>query len=388
MVPGATIPQRKTRDERGLRCRKCNYDLAGLQHARCPECGTPTRAGRQFSDTIAEAPVGYLHRLAVVSVVLALAALGSTVSPLVGLVSLKIWPFAVGFLFACLWAGAVFVVTMPRQSAKLSPEVAASEWRRLRWFNRMCSLAWPMTFIGLGTWMSQVLAAVAAAAAVGAPTFTIPAWATVVLAASVLFLLVGLVGNVTLSVQVADLAEWANDTGLANRLRGSAWLLMFGVVAVLMGYRVAPNFGGFVALLGVIFGSLGGLSLLAGLGIFLFSCCQMATMSLWAVSNSRVSIERDQRMAEKMDREREFALRQRPNAPAPTIDESAFFEPPKPGGRPAPASAPISVPVSALAVDQPAPRGALPHGANELVIPARGPATPYELDESHQEPIR
>ena len=278
----------------GVLCTKCDYPLEGLfENSRCPECGTPIRRKRrpgvQARDNLTDAPVLYLQNLH--RAVLAMALLG-VANGLVQAGSIFIrHPVVAWMLFGCgaAWAAVVFIPTGRRPFQSEMRVNPAKEKLRVRQAARFSQLAWPMR----GLCMVAMLEAESRNAAA--------AGALRVAAGALQF--VGVLGFAPLCIWLAHLADWAQDTGLAGRLRVSAVLVGIGGVLLtlsLMALALA-NGTGFAAPLSIV----AGLALLAyegGLVVFVVSQLQFARMVGWAVRNARATIVRDQRVLERKAR--------------------------------------------------------------------------------------
>ena len=203
----------------GTLCPSCEYPLEGLPRGgRCPECGTPIRstkrAGVQARDNLTDAPIGYLGQLR--WAVTALAVFGISNGLLQGVSSgFHHQAVAVLLIGAGLgWAVAVHFACKHRPFLEGMRGNPARELARVRLAARLSQWAWPVQGVLLLAWLAAVKAT--------APTE--PALRTGMRLAQ----LVGMLGFAPLCLWLANLADWAQDTGLAGRLRVSAVLVGIG----------------------------------------------------------------------------------------------------------------------------------------------------------------
>jgi predicted Zn-ribbon and HTH transcriptional regulator len=277
-------------------CRRCGYNLKGLQRGcRCPECGFAAARGGvlQTRDNLLYAPLAYLKVLQAGAMLMALGVVGSGILAAANFVDLSgTFRNPVRLGTAAAWIAGVWILTAPRQVSDRTPVNPREEWKRLRWVNRGTQACW-------------LLGAVAAIAAARLAPIT-PAFRTTgphpMEVVAELLAVIGLFGLVPLAIQIADLAEWGADTGLASRLRGSAWgLMVFGafVHAGAYGPELLGPFAFFLLVPMLISGGLWMISLLA-LG---YSVLQLASMTRWAIINSDHLAARDQRLLERQERD-------------------------------------------------------------------------------------
>jgi hypothetical protein len=302
-----------------LYCRKCEYNVKGVRDGICPECGTPIQipGRRRFGDTMTDAPMGYLKTTAAACVTAALCALGATLALLVVVFAGQILAVGVAALLSIGWALAISIVVRPRETTRASTTELAAEWRRVRLINRITPWLWVLGSAGIGVMVWMLNAAFAAAAATGLPPSFSPALYATSIATSVVLLCASL-GLVPLCVQLADLADWGQNTGLSDRFRVCAWCLVFGAIAVPLASLMDGRLGRLQFLLSVV-KVLGGMALVFGVPLFLIGLVQLANMCTWAVSNSASAMERDRRLAERV-KLAEMESLQRAYAVPPPVD--------------------------------------------------------------------
>ena len=278
----------------GSRCPKCDYLLDGLlRGGKCPECGTPIRArpksAAQARDNLTDAPDDYLSRLRLAVTLLAVLGIANGLLQAVGyFTSPDLLPWILVGAGAG-WAVAVFLATGPRpfvEGMKINP---AAEMLRVRWAARISQCAWPAQ------------GALYTAMVLLEPNN--PRAAEQCRYAALVMQMVGMLGFVPLCLWLGNLADWAQHTGLAGRLR------ICGVLVGVGGVVFVPSIWAAFALTGRASGGVMGLialfSLLAyecGVVLFVVGLLQLAHMVLWAVTNARATLERDRRVMERKAR--------------------------------------------------------------------------------------
>lgn len=204
-------------------CDHCGYNLKGLSPGgKCPECGKPirrrsTKTSGFMSD---EAPTRFVRMLRngfiLTSAALVLALLGVFMGVLAPLVSI---------VAALLWVGGIYIITLPRPGrGDIRPDKVLDN-DRFRLIIRVVNLAWPASAL-----VSGLLAVVQSATGGGHPV--------IMDTLTVLGGLLGIAGWLSMiptSVYLAELAYWSSSESLANRLRGTAWILaVIGTITVLL----------------------------------------------------------------------------------------------------------------------------------------------------------
>lgn len=307
-------------------CPRCGYDLKGLRSGdRCPECGSPIIAGpsskfllnRGLRSSLTDASPDYLKRFALGSTLMMLAVAMAVLTPVLLIIAgaTKMWALLLLVVvpFAC-WPWGVWMVTAPREPGISEGVDHVVEWRRLRFWTRITQCAWPLAALAWWgvTWYQAALKAATAAtnaiamgtAPVGPAPTPPPAWLqTAFFSLGWPVWLTAFAGLPLLSLYLARIADWANDTELANRLLMSAWGIVAGPLLALVGWVVIPAFGPpGILFIGAMFGNLGLVLFIlcfGQMGLAIFQCWNVAR---WAVENNAESFARDQRVAERARR--------------------------------------------------------------------------------------
>jgi predicted Zn-ribbon and HTH transcriptional regulator len=285
-------------------CGKCGYALKGLRTGgHCPECGTAIKNIRsRKGDSLVEAPRAYLEELRLASSVMA-----GCVLALAVLVPILVWQVggqgAAGvatmagalFVVGCGWVWSVWVVTAPRRLTKATGINLSREWSGSRWSARGMIACAPVAM------------ALTAEAAMQAPGGAATAFAKLVWTMALVCGLMTFFGLGPLAIHVSRLASWANDDGLAIRMRVAAFSLsVAGPVSIgcfaFAGAVPAISFG--VATVGVLLMG----SFWVGLGFLVVGMFQMASMARWALANHLKMKARDRRLKDRAEMERRAHL--------------------------------------------------------------------------------
>ncbi|MBX3353215.1 MAG: hypothetical protein KF684_09790 [Phycisphaeraceae bacterium] len=332
-------------------CPKCGYNLKGLTVGGvCPECGRAISVPqkRMLEDTLVDAPRAYLLRFTVaisaafvglaciifgLFTALTLAVMNSVfgfygqsgpnaiVGPQLQIPTPSDTFYTLVFLFGSLaWVGGFVVTTLPRPDPPDADEPRRREWYRLRVASWGTQGAWVLA--------AALLLVLTMSAPTPGPGAGMPLWVVVIATISAISALVAFVGLVPSAVLLSCYADWVPDTELSWRMRTSAWSIgVFGALIVVTGLTPPgwPSFAGvipFMLWLGIAVFWVG---FLGGLGVQFFSIGQLAMAGWAAKENHRIREERDQRMLEKMRREKEEydqridAVRRHVDEPAPGV---------------------------------------------------------------------
>ncbi len=289
-------------------CHKCGYSLRGLSFGgKCPECGTPIRRPRgRFADALTEAPLGYLKPLAAGSLVMAACSVGGAIAFAYARGPWRLYGSAWAVALCAAWWLGVWIVTRQRPFTDTTVRDPMLDSRGLRLGVRLSQLAWLIAALG---WLvaayvpvltAPVLPPLSLAPAVLPPPSPLEVMGRRV---ALVFHLIGFVSVVPLSVLLSSLADWAAETGLAERFRMSAWGVSAGgvlavvvtVFAALAGCSTSPIVFGIVAVaLGLA---------TVGQALFIASLVQLAYSAIWAISNAHQRIVVEERLARRAERD-------------------------------------------------------------------------------------
>lgn len=213
------------------RCKKCGYNLVGLKtDAKCPECGlaiTAARPPNRFADQMSGAPIRWLARYQRGTTLLCIGGWGMAAGLIAWAITGHIGGVLFAFVASVLWVAGTFVSTIARPEARDRPN-PRTEWGHLRRWARITQPAWAIAFAG--------------AAVIQGFNLVTPLSIAIVAA----ILMVGVAGWWPLLILHANMAYWASDTELADKLRNCSW-------------ASAPGMGIGAAMVGVIGGMTGGL---------------------------------------------------------------------------------------------------------------------------------
>lgn len=329
--PTAAQPQNTRYDAQFIsehtKCGGCGYDLYGLRVGNaCPECGrvilpSIQRAG---SSNLVEAPIPYISKLGagfalmasgVTTLAACLALLAGPRPAVIGLqgqaVTMNIpilrfqsfiAPVVGGSLIlaaAALWFLGVLVISGPRPTIEKASPALDALWRRLALWSRAtqaCLVAAPLLVLAmtLAPGLPAIVHAVSFWAALG-------------------LLAIGLIGWWPTGWLTSEVADWASDTDLARQIKYAVFGMGTTSLLLILGNMLPMRFGGAAfALWSWILYALA----FASLVTFLVSTFRLARLMADAVWIAKGMQGRDQRLVEKMNKERQAHLEQMRRAPA------------------------------------------------------------------------
>jgi len=315
-------------------CPSCGYDLRGLPvGAPCPECAAVPTSARLglLGGTLADAPTDYLLRLRRGARLLLFAGAGAAaLGPLAlwlgsAFVSngMAAWlPVPAGVVGGALaWGG--WIVSEPRRGVKSRGFVPEDEWSSARWFMRMAPAGWGVAWVledafVPGGWVGWRIAAILAAS-------------------------VAMGGLAVLWWWMAVVADWANDSTLAWRLRsGLLWIVPAVVLAFLARWGLSAP--GKAALVLFPVGALCALIALVSAWLAIRPLVGFAAMAVWARRNveerqaaqARADFRRAERFSNRARADAGPASVSPPAPPPPPAEETYDLAPESPasdGGR-------------------------------------------------------
>lgn len=270
-------------------CKKCGYDLTGVAQGKpCPECGfgaeKPGFRSSGSGDNLTDAPAWYLRLMA-----------GATSMAALGMVSMVIIGFTQDITLSAnnvlIYAGAVLLwfvgIVLCTWKRPIGPKTVRDVTLDSAWARWVVVGAQSLHLVALALAFS--VASSGAAPGSG------------LLIAYEIIDVVAFLGLVPVSIYLSSIAGWASDDALEGRLRFVAWGIALPAILI-------PVINGLVSLspvLGLLW--LGGLVLYAVSVIALLvlgvGMIQLAVMSNWAISNAAAAAARDQRIAERRERE-------------------------------------------------------------------------------------
>lgn len=295
------------------KCHRCAYALRGLKTSdRCPECGTPVRRKIAGGGSMGEAPVEYLDGMRLWSFV---ALLGGAGMLFLLVVTAVLPPGSAWRVFAALpalagsvgWAYGVHRVVAPRRLGVPSSIDTVKEWSKLRVMVRVTQWAWVglagVVFIGVSVQFGAAQRATGLPP--GAAPMPTPSFVISVLPA----LLTGFLGMIPLYVYLSFLADWANDTALAMRLRTATFMLLLTVPALGLLLFVAALLRPTARFIfigpGIV---IAGVGLVVCIWMSVWPLIQFTNLCRWARRNHLETLDRDARAGHAVRRRVEEAL--------------------------------------------------------------------------------
>lgn len=259
-----------------ISCIQCGYSLKGLPAGgHCPECGRPVQGRKKaprYTDQLVHAPMGWLEIFAAGSLVMFLAAAGMLAMTIVILFVHTVPILIIYTGLAAAWSAGVWLSTRPRPVMPTTTNNVVREWRTLRLVSRITQLFWPITIL-LVLFSIWVYSSTTSAAAL---------YAAIVFVGIAAIIAVG--GLAPTCALLAHMADWAEDSGLAQSLRGCAWTIGFCGVVISLAVLNA-----FTGILGSVFGGLLAVCIIAMVFLppayFLLCLFRLQSMARWAVWN-------------------------------------------------------------------------------------------------------
>lgn len=305
--PGSPAPRRAdppTLITTDRTCVKCGYNLRGLSIGGvCPECGRKIQSHKhlpRYADQMIAAPMPWLRGFSLGTLLLAIGGTGMVLSAVACMfITLPAappvgggggsWQEAMLWLppiFAAIWSVGVFFTMRPRPVTPATLEDPSREWRRARLAAQASQPFWLIGFI---------LAVIATGPGVAGVLSAWVALGSIAIAAA---------GCGPLFYILSNLAYWASDTGLADRLRICAWSI--GVATVLLLLILSGlgrlRVGGFAG--NLVFAFLFFIGVVIPLVHTPICLWQLSAMGGWVVVNSATAGARDDRLRRKAERER------------------------------------------------------------------------------------
>jgi hypothetical protein len=257
-------------------CIGCGYSLKGLRAGgNCPECGQPIKGKKRaprYTDQLVHAPMEWLEVFAAGTLVMFLAALAGLAMIITLLFAHNRAILLVFGGIAAAWTTGVWLSTRPRPVMPTTTVNVETEWRGLRLASRISQCFWPLTILLslFSIWVYN--------------TTTSTTALYLAIGCAGIAAVVAVAGLAPTCAFLAHMADWAEDSTLAQSFRGCAWTIGFcGTVialAILNGYTgVLGGFiGGFLAvcIIAMVF---------MPPAYFLFCLLRLQSMARWAVWN-------------------------------------------------------------------------------------------------------
>ncbi|HYF15093.1 MAG TPA: hypothetical protein VD971_08500 [Phycisphaerales bacterium] len=306
-------------------CPACGYNVRGVpRNLPCPECGhdvgnfglreayEPTGLWARVIEflmpapapgtdrSLIDAPLSYLHRLSRGARIMQWGLLAVLALLIGGVVAGRArppfwcWWLAGSIVPAMLWAVGAWIIVAPRTVGRGAVVITKdSEWRTSRTVARVSQTFWvPAALLGAGGAIAHWRG--------GAMSLPYLGWLGQPFVMPVALGVLAFIGLTALGIYAANLADWAMDTSLADRLR-VATLGIFAAppVLILSGF-VAASFGSAGArtiAVGIAF--LACIPPLAWLAQMIVATVQFISLSTWAETNADAILHRDLRSIER-----------------------------------------------------------------------------------------
>lgn len=267
-------------------CRYCNYNLIGLKSDQnCPECGKPISGPKdiaRYADQMVNAPMRWLKTFNLGCTLLCWSGIAMAILGLSLFVTASAG-FAIAFAAVSLvWAAAAWISVAPRLKSKMMMIDPLREWHLARICARVSQWFWPIA----GTLCASSIV-------------TDGTLSTALALASIACAIIALVGWWPTGMILSNLAYWASDTELADRLRNASWITAIGLLASVayLALVSAGYFGGRLGGFLILVAWTGGIIVPVGYG--LVALWQLWRMSHWVLLNHVTAAARDDRLIAK-----------------------------------------------------------------------------------------
>jgi predicted Zn-ribbon and HTH transcriptional regulator len=276
-------------------CDHCGYNLKGLpMGSKCPECGTPVRrVSSKLNGTIMdEAPTHFVRKLRLGF----LFASSAIIILIAGAFTSNLTYAYVDIVASLLWVGGIFLVTLPRPNrGKIRPDKVLDN-DKFRMLVRALNASWiadaliTAGIISLQNTPNGGNAFMLGTLAVLGAIVSIIAWICII----------------PTSVYIAEIAYWASNNAVANRLRGTAWVLavLGSIIAVFTGLEMITgnNVVGFLAAFMWMPMLIIGIAVL----IYFISILQMTHVTHWVIRNQVHAAGSFERVEERRKNEEQY----------------------------------------------------------------------------------
>jgi predicted Zn-ribbon and HTH transcriptional regulator len=276
-------------------CDHCGYNLKGLpMGSKCPECGTPVRrVAANLNGTIMdEAPTHFVRKLRFGF----LFASTAIIMLIAGVFFSDLTYVSIDILASLLWVGGIFLITLPRPNrANIRPDKILDN-DKFRMLVRALNVSWiadaliTAGIVSLQSTPNGGNAFVLGTLAVLGAIVSITAWICII----------------PTSVYIAEIAYWASNNPVANRLRGTAWFLavLGSIIAVFTGLEIMTgnNVLGFLA----AFMWMPMVVIFVAVIVYFISILQMTHVTHWVIKNQVHAAGSFERMEERRKKEEQY----------------------------------------------------------------------------------